>query len=44
MPIIIKIATKNKKLQLNDNYFSINDNLYSGEEIILYLQQVQSNI
>ena len=44
MPIIIRMYTCNKKLQLENNNFLINSNLYEGEEIIFYLEQIQSNI
>ena len=44
MPIIIKIISNNKKLEIENNNFIINSNLYKGEEIKFSLQQVQNNV
>ena len=44
LPIIIKIISKSKKIVLEDNSICIKNDLYTGEEIILYLQQIHLNV
>ena len=44
VPIILKIITNNKKLKIDHNNFLIDNKLYKGEKIILYLKEIQSNI